>query len=126
MKCDLCGVILGLDIRWVLLDEIQKCIWTAPDEMPTVDIKYATFLGNYCCKPHAIEACNTYLTLAEAKATWSDVRPIEECGICSATFNTNTWHRVLTLSQERGYEASPEIINGEYVARFCQTCVPCD
>lgn len=125
MKCEICDKNLGLDRRWVLVDETQKCIWTGANETPEVNIQEGIHVGYYCCEQHANEACNTYLTFADAKATWSDVRPIEDCGICETSFNTNSWHRALTLSQELGYEDNPEIIDIKYVARFCPTCVPC-
>jgi hypothetical protein len=92
--------------------------------MPEVNIGEVAILGYYCCEQHAIEAYNSYLTLAGATATWPDVLPIENCGICKESFNTNIWHKALILSKERGYANNPEIINNKYVARFCQKCNP--
>ncbi|SFI46285.1 hypothetical protein SAMN05428978_101168 [Nitrosomonas sp. Nm34] len=92
--------------------------------MPEVNIWEAAILGYYCYEQYAIEAASSYLTLAGGEATWSDVLPIEDCGICRKSFNTNTWHKVLTLSKERGHESKLEIINNKYVARFCQKCNP--
>lgn len=126
MNCEICDKNIGTDLRWVLADETQMCIWTGPDEMPEIDFREVVLIGYYCCEQHADEACNKYLTLAGAKATWADVRPTEVCSICEADFNTNSWHRVLTLSQERGDEDNPEIVDVEYVARFCPQCIPCD
>jgi hypothetical protein len=124
MICNLCNAKLGTGKRWVLLDETQKCIWGAPNEMPEVDIQLAVWLGNYCCEQHALEACDNYLSLAGATAKWSDVRPIESCAICDKDFSTTSWHKVLTLSVERGDELDPVIIDGTYPARFCNQCVP--
>lgn len=124
MNCKTCGKNLGLGQRYVLLDETQMCIWSAPDAVPEVDIREALVLDYYCCEQHAMEACKAYLAQVGAEATWSDVRPFEDCGICKEYFDTTSWHKVLTLSEERGIEDDPQIIDRKYVARFCQSCVP--
>ena len=126
MKCEICNKNLGLDLRWVLTDENQNCLMEGPNGIPEIDIKEGTVIGYYCSEQHAHEACNMYLSSVKAEATWSSVRSIEDCGICKASFNTNTWHKVLALSQERGHESDPELIDIEYVTRFCPTCIPSD
>lgn len=124
MNCKICGKNLGLGTRYVLLEETQMCLWRAPDVMPEVNIGEAVVLGYYCCEQHAMEAVSSYLTLAGGEATWSNILPIDNCGICKESFNTNIWHKVLTLSKEHGHDNKPEIINNKYVARFCQKCNP--
>jgi hypothetical protein len=123
--CEKCKeAALGTGVRWVLLDEIQKCIWESPTCIPEVDIESATFLHYYCCEQHAMKGVDEYLSQVGAKAQWSDVRPIETCACCDEDFDTTTWHRVLTLSIEKGLDTDPVIIDATYVARFCTKCVP--
>jgi len=65
------------------------------------------------------------LSTIGAKATYADVRPIEECAICGADFDTSRGHHhTLTVSEESGTEECPQVLNVWYVARFCQSCCP--
>jgi len=93
--------------------------------MPEVDIQFGDGIGTYCSEEHAMVAVNEYLLLVGADAQWSDVRPIETCACCHKDFDTTTsWHKVLTLIEESGEPPDLSIGTVEYVARFCQKCVP--
>jgi hypothetical protein len=124
--CEYCNAMhFGTGVRWLVLEETQRCIWESPTCVPEVDID-GSFVLNICCSgQHAMRKVDEYLSRAGAKALWSDVRPIETCTCCEEDFDTTTWHRVLTLSVEMGTLAEPKILDGWYVARFCQQCVPC-
>lgn len=124
MNCGICDKNLGLEVRWVLVDETQKLTVVDSTQIPEIDIKESIVIGSYCCERHASEACKVYLATAKAEATWSAVKPKENCSICKANFNTDAWHKVLTLSQECGYQDDPEIIDTKYVTRFCPSCIP--
>lgn len=110
--------------RWVLCIEQQKYIFDNP-ALPEVDIAYAVQLDSYSTKQHALEAVDRYLVAAGAVATWSDVRPTEECACCGCDIDTTETHQCLSLTIETGPEESPEVLElGGYPARFCSSCVP--
>ncbi len=124
MNCGICDKNLGLELRWVLVDETQKCTMNDSNGIPEIDIKESIIIGGYCCEQHASEACKAYLATAKAEATWSAVKTKESCSICKVSFSTDTWHKVLALSHERGCKDDPEIIDIKYVTRFCPSCIP--
>jgi hypothetical protein len=92
--------------------------------MPEVNIAIAYQINSYENNKCALDALNAYLLQINAKATWADVRPIEECAICGEDFNTTESHQTLALSVETGTDEAPELIEIEYPARFCRDCVP--
>lgn len=110
-------------IRWLFVHETQKILWEGPNGMPEVAMKPSQVIETYCCKQDVLDACNTYLSLAGAKAIWSDVVPIATCSCCGSDFSTSSWHRVITLSKECGPEFDPEVLDSWYPARFCLECV---
>lgn len=125
MKCADCGKTLETqNVRFVILQESQKCLWVAANELPEVDVADSLVLGYYCGKDHALAAVRRYLIQVGAAATFSDVRPIEACACCSGDIAANQLHMVITLSTERGSEDEPELLDIDYPARFCNTCVP--
>jgi len=114
---------------WSITIEHQKCLWDNP-EVPEVDIAFGNELDCYPCEQDAIEAVDRYLLTLGAVATWSDIRPIEQCSCCGGDVDTTTWHKCLTLTDEiRLLDDDGEIIeiqpiDGSYPARFCNSCVP--
>ena len=124
--CDICAAPLGTGVRWSVSIETQKCIWESPDSMPVVDFQEAYCFGLFCSENHAMETVNDYLMQVGADALWSNVRPIETCACCKNDFETIVWHKVLALQIERGPLHALEPLEVEYVARFCQKCVPLD
>lgn len=110
--------------RWVLMEEIQACIWESAEVIPAVDIEGSIELDHYCNAQDALHAVDRYLTVAGASAQWSDVRPIETCACCGADFDTTKWHKVLTLTVEEGAFDDPKVLDAAYPARFCTKCVP--
>jgi len=113
------------DIRWVICEETQQCLWDSPESIPEVDIAGATVIDTYGTEEQAMDALKAYLSRLGATFTWADVLPIETCAICRKDFNTVDWHIAIVLSEEAGTEENPEILDATYPARFCTNCVPC-
>lgn len=111
--------------RFVLWDEIQRCLWSSAESMPEVDIAMGSELDQYADQDSAMAAALKLLSTIGATATYADVRPIEECAKCGADFDTSRGHHhVLVVSEESGPETAPEELNVWYVARFCPSCCP--
>jgi hypothetical protein len=126
-ECEKCKALeddWGDDKVFVLCMETQMCIWESPTSLPEVDIQEATCLSCYCCKEHAMDGVQKYLLQVGAKPLWSDVRPIETCACCEKDFDATRSHKTLVLSVEEGPFTSPTTLEVEYVARFCNKCVP--
>lgn len=111
-------------VRWLLLDEVSRCAWSAPNATPEMDIESATVLGTYNSESAAMEAAAKDLRMMSCQFTWADVRPIENCGICGKDFDATSFHRSFVLSKEKGREESPNVLEVKYLARFCQSCEP--
>lgn len=111
-----------MNTRFLLLDEVQTCLWESSNAMPEVDIAIASVLDTFTTYNEATGAAMSLLDRIGAKPTFADVRPLEQCARCSSDFNTNAPHHTLVVSEEAGEETSPEIINVWYVARVCQDC----
>lgn len=111
-----------MDTRFLLLDEVQTCLWNSPNAMPEVDIASASVLKTFATHDDAFSAALSLLDRIGTKQTHADVRPLEQCARCSGDFNTNAPHHTLVVSEEAGEETNPEIIGVWYVARVCQAC----
>jgi hypothetical protein len=123
-KCGAPGGAEDAPMRWLLLIEVQRCIWDSPAALPDVDIRDATVLHSYKSREEASVAAKAYLAEVGAEAIGADVRPIEACACCGKDFETHRWHSTLTISEESGPETAPEVLEVDYVARFCGKCVP--
>lgn len=123
-SCSKCAAPLGTGVRWSVCIETGKCVWESPGSMPIAYIQNAYCLGQFCNELHAMETVNDYLMQVGADALWSDVRPIETCACCKNDFDTTVSHKVLALHIERGPLHAIEMLEVEYVARFCPKCVP--
>jgi hypothetical protein len=125
MKCDGCEQMLG-ECWWLFCVNTERTIWPAQagSEIPELEVSSSRVLGEYCSYPCARDAAEKYLSTAGAKATWSDVRPIEECAVCGADVDTSKDHTALSLEEAEGLIDAPEPTgNVRYPARFCSQCV---
>lgn len=108
--------------RFVLLDEKQSCVWQSPSEMPEVYIAFANVINTFPTYEDATDAARQLLAEKGARATYADVRPIEECALCGSDFATRQSHHTLVVNEEIGDETNPQILRGWYVARCCPGC----
>lgn len=116
------GIAHGNPDRWAICIEYGRCVWTGPDAMPEVDISYADLLCSYETEARAREELNALLLKLHVKATWADVRPIEECGSCGKDFDTAQSHPTIALSAEIGPDDCPVVLDVEYPCRICPEC----
>jgi hypothetical protein len=108
--------------RYVLLDEVQRCIWNSPSEVSEIAISIAYAIDDYATGMEAIAAAEKLVIAMGGSTTYADVRPIEECAICGADFDTTRLHHTITVSHEEGPTDSPTILAVSYVARICARC----
>ena len=105
--------------RWVLQSETQTFIFDT-FATPEVSVSDCFVLDMYETEAAALDAVHSYLATCGAVAAWADIGPVEACACCQADLQTTTSHA--TLTQERGPEDAPEVIDVWYPARFCNTC----
>ena len=123
-ECERLAESLSDGTRWVLAHETQTCIWESPASLPEVATRDASSVASFCCEEHAIEGVEHYLLQAGARAQWSDVRTIDTCARCGADFETARAHRVLVLSTCAIEGEDVQQYDVQYVARFCNNCLP--
>lgn len=111
---------------WAVLHETQRCAWIAPPvNTGAVNIDEAMALGEHDGKAEAIAQINGILERLKARATWADVRPIEECAKCGQDFKTSEWHSAIALMHEQQESDGVPVgdpLSSEYAARFCPSC----
>lgn len=111
---------------WTLCTEEQRIVWPPSEgvEHPAIDLDVSNVVGEYCSDDCAQAALNEYLALLSARATWADVRPIEECSSCGGDIDTSTRHLTIALEELSGTYEEQESHGIEYPARFCANCNP--
>lgn len=125
MECGHCTVTINETAdRQTLCLEDSTIIWRAAGAEPEVDIAAADVLDYYCCEADALAAIDSLLASVNARPTWSDVRPIEQCAACGADFATSTRHLAIALLVESGPEEDPKTASARYPAHFCKACTP--
>jgi hypothetical protein len=113
--------------RYILSEELVAIDWNDLEEEAT-HIICEKVQGCFCSEEQALAAGNAYLANLKSNLTWSDILPVERCGICDARMKTDDLHQALSVTVECGPANAPEILDVYYLARFCQKCVPviCD
>jgi len=109
--------------RFCFCTESQKVIWKEADAIPEIDITESTVVEEFKSKDLAESFIRKWLEDRSARATWADVRPIEECGKCGKDFETKRRHLAIALTREIGDPATADCeLDCWYVARFCPEC----
>jgi hypothetical protein len=112
---------------WFSLGVATQFIELQPDGMPVVDfVGVVQELDEYATMDDACVAIDSYLAQLGAKATWSDVGPVEKCACCDSDIDTSKPHKVLDLTECVGpfEDDTVQPIDGWYPARFCNSCAP--
>lgn len=123
--CSACGAgISEVMKRYSLQDSVERTIWSAPNEMPEVDVAYAEDMATFCCEAHAMQGVDDHMKALGGRPTWADVRPLEECAVCGCDFDTNSRHHAMVLVCETGEALEPQMLDLKYAARICGTCNP--